>query len=797
VSDAAVSSTPAAGLTAAQVAERVAAGQVNRVDEQTSRPLSAIIRANVLTRFNAILGVLFVAVLIVGSPADALFGLVIVWNAAIGIIQELRAKRTLDRLAVLNAPGATVVRDGAAQEVAVGDVVLGDLVRLRAGDQVPSDGRVVTADGLEVDESLLTGESDAIDKGPGAEVLSGSIVVAGAGTFETTAIGADSYAQRLAAETKRFTKTRSELMDGIDTLLRYISWGLVIIGPILLISQLTRGNESTSDAVVGTVAALVGMVPEGLVLLTSIAFFVGALSLARRKVLVQELPAVEGLARVDVVCLDKTGTLTDGAITFAAMECVEGMDEDRAAVAMGALADDPHPNATLAALAAAFTPSEVWMRTASVPFSSARKWSGATFDGQGSWVMGAPEIVLGSETSDPAVRSRVDALSDAGQRVLLVAHADAPLEGEALPAGLAPVAVLTFEEQVRPDAEETMRYFESQGVALKVISGDNPRTVGAVAERVGVPDVGTPVDARSLPDDPIELAAAVNVTTVFGRVTPNQKRAFVHALQQSAHVVAMTGDGVNDALALKDADIGVAMGNGAPATRAVAQIVLLDGRFSVMPRVVAEGRRVIANIERVASLFLIKNVYSAVLAVVVAIVAVPYPFLPRHLTLVSTLTIGLPAFVLSLAPSNERYRPGFLRRVLAVSVPAGLITATAVFGAYALARAQDVRPDEARTAGTIVAMIVGLFVLVLVAQPLVAWKIGLIAAMGSLFVLAMAIPGLRRFFALYVPATVLAEAIAIGVAAGLVVTVVWREARRRLDRQSAATLARATVATRS
>ena len=433
-----------------------------------------------------------------------------------------------------------------------------------------------------------------------------------------------------------------------------------------------------------------------------------------------------------------------------------------------------------------------------MPFSSARKWSGATFDGHGSWVMGAPEIVLGACPADAAIRSRVDTLSDAGQRVLLVAHADAPLQGETLPAGLAPVAVLTFEEQVRPDAAETMRYFESQGVGLKVISGDNPRTVGAVAERVGVPDVGTPVDARTLPDDPTELAAAVNVTTVFGRVTPNQKRAFVHALQRSAHVVAMTGDGVNDALALKDADIGVAMGNGAPATRAVAQIVLLDGRFSVMPHVVAEGRRVIANIERVASLFLIKNVYSAVLAVVVAVVAVPYPFLPRHLTLVSTLTIGLPAFVLSLAPSNERYRPGFLRRVLAVSVPAGVITATAVFAAYALARAEDVRPDEARTAGTIVAMIVGLFVLVLVAQPLVAWKIGLIATMGGLFVLAMAIPGLRRFFALYVPATVLAEAIAIGVAAGLVVTVVWREARRRLDRQPGTTEATAAVvATRS
>ncbi len=780
MSDLPTAVTGSTGLTAAEVAKRVAAGQVNLVDEQTSRPLTSIIRANVLTRFNAILGVLFVAVMAVGSPADALFGLVVVWNALIGIGQELRAKRTLDRLAVLNAPRATVVRDGTEQVVTVGEVVLDDLVRLRTGDQVPADGVVSDAEGLEIDESLLTGESDPVDKAAGAQVLSGSIVVAGAGTFQATAVGADAYAHRLAIETKRFTKTRSELMAGIDTLLRYITWGLIIIGPILLISQLTRGNESVSDAIVGTVAALVGMVPEGLVLLTSIAFFVAALNLARRKVLVQELPAVEGLARVDVVCLDKTGTLTDGTIRFAALEPLDGQDGSGIDAALGALADDANPNATLGALAAAFPPSAGWDRTASVPFSSARKWSGATFDGLGSWVLGAPEIVLAGCGPDTAVRGRVDELSGSGQRVLLVAHADAPLEGESLPNGLAPAALLTFEEQVRSDAAQTLRYFEAQGVALKVISGDNPRTVAAVARRVGVPAANQPVDARQLPDDPLELTEVVNRTTVFGRVTPNQKRAFVRALQQRSHVVAMTGDGVNDALALKDADIGVAMGNGAPATRAVAQLVLLDGRFAVLPRVVAEGRRVIANIERVASLFLIKNVYSALLAVAVAVVAVPYPFLPRHLTLVSMLTIGIPAFVLSLAPSNERYRPGFLRRVLAVSVPTGIITAAAVFCSYALARAEEVHPDEARTAATVTAMVIGLVVLLLVAEPLVLWKVALVAAMGGIFAATMAIPRTREFFALYLPWLMLAQSLAIGAVASIVVFLAWRLARRRL-----------------
>jgi cation-transporting ATPase E len=689
---------------------------------------------------------------------------------------------------VLNAPSARVVRDGADQEVAVGDVVLDDLLRLQTGDQVLADGVVNESDGLEIDESLLTGESDPVDKAAGAQVLSGSIVVAGSGSFQATAVGADSYAQRLAAETKKFTRSKSELMAGINSLLRYISWGLVIIGPILLVSQLTRGNESTDDAVVGTVAALVGMVPEGLVLLTSIAFLVGALTLARRKVLVQELPAVEGLARVDVVCLDKTGTLTDGAISFGELEMVGDQDRSEAELALGALADDPHPNATLGALGTAFPPTAGWQRTATVPFSSARKWSGATFDGDGasgagttSWVMGAPEILFTGFTPDDSLRARVDDLSSSGRRVLLVARSSAPLEDETLPTPLSAVALLTFEEQVRPDAADTMRYFQSQDVGLRVISGDNPRTVGAVAARVGVPKADEPVDARTLPEDQAELADVLDTRTVFGRVTPNQKRAFVHALQERAHVVAMTGDGVNDALALKDADIGVAMGNGAPATRAVAQIVLLDGRFSQLPRVVAAGRQVIANIERVASLFLIKNVYSAALAVTVAIVAVPYPFLPRHLTLVSMLTIGVPAFVLSLAPSNERYRPGFLHRVLAVSVPTGLITAIAVMVAYGLARAQEVRPDESRTAATVVAMVIGLVVLFLVAQPLVPWKVALIASMGGLFALAMVIPKTREFFALFIPWTTLVEALVIGAAASALVVVAWKVARHRLE----------------
>ena len=387
--------------------------------------------------------------------------------------------------------------------------------------------------------------------------------------------------------------------------------------------------------------------------------------------------------------------------------------------------------------------------------------------------------MLGSIAGEDEVRHRVDELAGSGQRVLLLARGDAPLDGEELPPGLRPKALAMFEEEIRSDAAETMRYFGTQDVRLKVISGDNPRTVGSVARRVQIPDGGEAVDARTLPDDPVALAEVLEASSVFGRVTPNQKRAFVAALQSRHHVVAMTGDGVNDALALKDADVGVAMGNGAPATRAVAQLVLLDGRFSHMPSVVAEGRRVISNIERVASLFLIKNVYSALLALAVAVAGVPYPFLPRHLTVVSALTIGIPAFFLSLAPGGERYRPGFLRRVATVSLPAGFITATAVFVAYALARAAEAQPDEARTSACVVAMVIGLRVLLLVSRPLVPWKVALVASMGGLFVLLMAIPAARQAFRLGIPLDLLAEALAIGALGAVAVGLVWRVALRR------------------
>ncbi|MGQ0823622.1 MAG: HAD-IC family P-type ATPase [Actinomycetota bacterium] len=754
------------GLTAAEVAERVARGEVNTADDRTSRTLAEIIRANVLTRFNAILGSMLAVIIVVGPVQDALFGIVLVSNALIGIVQEWRAKRTLDQLAVLNAPRARVVRDGEPRELSVGEVVLDDVVDLHAGDQVPADGQVLGADGLEIDESLLTGESDPVAKQEGDEVLSGSIVVAGRGRFQATRVGADAYARRLASEARRFTLVRSELVDGINSILRYVTLALVPTAALLALSQF-NAHEGWRDAMAGVVAGVVAMVPEGLVLLTSLSFGIAAVSLARRKVLVQELPAVEGLARVDVVCLDKTGTITEGVITFDELE--QFGPDDPVTAALGALAADEATNATMNALCEAFPAPAGWTRTANVPFSSARKWSGASFGDHGTWVLGAPEMVrVGSDDDDP-VRGRADVLASEGRRVLLLAHSDAGLVDEQLPTDLEASALVLFEERVRPDAAETLAYFREQGVALKVISGDNPRTVGVVAARVGLEGADSPIDARTLPDDQAALADILETNSVFGRVSPHQKRAIVGALQSRGHVVAMTGDGVNDALALKDADIGVAMGNGAPATRSVAQLVLLDGKFAHMPGVVAEGRRVIANIERVASLFVTKTVYAMLLALAVGVVRWEYPFLPRHLTIVSTLTIGVPAFFLALAPNTRRYVPGFVMRVLRFAVPCGFVAAAATVGSYAAAREiVGVELDEARTVATLVLLVVGLWILNILARPITPFRGVLFGAMVGAFLVILAAPPLREFYALDLPER---DATVVGfVVAGVAVT---------------------------
>jgi len=772
---AAVDPTPPAGLSSAEVADRRSRGLANTSTERTSRSVAEILRANILTRFNFILGALLAVILAVGQPQDALFGLVLVANALIGIAQEFRAKRTLDRLAVLSAPRVRVIRDGSRRDIPVAELVADDLVDLRPGDQLVADGVVRDSAGLEADESLLTGESEPVGKHKGDRLLSGSFVVAGAGGYQATEVGARAYARRLAAEARRFGLVRSELVDGINRILKYVTWVIVPLAVLLLASQL-HARGTVREALTGTVAALVGVVPQGLVLLTSVAFGVAAVTLARRHVLVQQLPAVEGLARVDVLCVDKTGTLTDGTIAFGSLIRLGG--QAPAAEALGALAaEEEAPNATLSAIGQAFPPPDGWQRTASVPFSSARKWSAASFTGHGTWVLGAPEMVLPAEQD--ALLSRAAELASDGHRVLVLARAEGPLASESLPPGLRAEAFITLTERLRPDVAETLGYFAAQGVALKVISGDSPRTVAAVAGRAGMPGADTPVDARGLPEDPDALAQVLEEHAVFGRVTPHQKQAMVTALQAHGHTVAMTGDGVNDVLALKLADLGIAMGSGAAATRAVAELVLLDGRFATLPGVVAEGRRVTANIERVANLFVTKTVWTALLAIAVSLALLPYPFLPRHLTIIDTLTIGVPSFFLALAPNQRRYLPGFATRVLRFAIPAGCIIAAATLTGYALARAAGLSLVQQRTTAVLVAFILSLCVLVLLAIPLTWRRVLLVGAALAGFVMLFPLPAVRGFYALALPRGQVGIALLIAGAGVTALVCFWVISRRR------------------
>ena len=742
------------GLTAAEVAERVAAGRTNDVPARVSRSTGEIVRSNVFTRINAIFAVLAVLIFSTGYLLDGLFAGLIVANSAVGIVQELRAKRTLDRLAIVGQVRPRVRRDGVSRELAPAEVVADDVVEVGPGDQIVVDGTVLTAEALEVDESLLTGESDALVKDPGDPVMSGSFVVAGSGAYRATKVGREAYAARLAEEAGRFTLADSELRAGINTILKVITYLLVPAGVLSIYNQLS-GSQALPDALRGMVAALVPMVPEGLILLTSVAFAVGVVRLGRRQCLVNELPAIEGLARVDVVCADKTGTLTENTMRLSEVRPLGEPDVVPEVVLAALAAADPRPNASLLAIAQACPPAPGWTAEAVAPFSSARKWSGAGFGEHGDWVLGAPDVLLAAGSPERAEAERIGAQ---GLRVLLLGRAGLAIDAPEAPGEVTPVALVVLEQTVRGDARETLDYFAAQGVAVKVISGDNAVSVGAVARTLSLPGADAPVDARTLPEDPAQLAAAVENGTVFGRVTPTQKRAMVAALQSRGHTVAMTGDGVNDVLALKDADVGVAMGAGSPATRSVAQIVLLDNAFATLPHVVGEGRRVIGNIERVANLFLTKTVYSVVLALIVGVpglfglTAVSYPFLPRHVTIVGWFTIGLPAFVLSLAPNNDRARGGFVGRVLRMAIPAGVVIAVASFTAYLLVHpggdTSQAAQVQASTTALITLMALALWVLGIIARPYTWWKAALVAAMVLVSGLMFVLPVTQKLFLL-------------------------------------------------
>jgi cation-transporting ATPase E len=775
----------ATGLTDAEVSQRVADGKVNDVPVRATRSVADIVRANVFTRINAILGVLFAIVLATGSLINGLFGLLIVANSVIGMVQELRAKQTLDRLAIVGQAKPLVRRANGTRELSPTEVVLDDIIELGPGDQIVVDGVVVEESGLEVDESLLTGEAEPVLKGTDDTVMSGSFVVAGSGAYRATKVGRDAYAAQLTKEASKFTLARSELRTGINKILQLITYLLIPAGLLIIYAQLFTTHVSWRQSVLHMVGALVPMVPEGLVLMTSIAFAVGVVRLGRRQCLVQELPAIEGLARVNVVCADKTGTLTENRMQVADLQRLDsahGMDAIVDVLASMA-AHDAHPNASMKAIAEAYRNPPGWAVTATAPFKSATKWSGVSYREHGNWVLGAPDVLLAPSS---AVAAQAERAGSHGLRVLLLGSTDLQVDHPHAPGRVVPAALIMLEQRVRPDARETLDYFAAQNVSVKVISGDNAVSVGAVASALGLP--GEVLDARKLPTDPGGLADTLARYTAFGRVRPDQKRAMVHALQSRGNTVAMTGDGVNDVLALKDADIGVAMGAGSSASRAVAQIVLLDNKFATLPYVVGEGRRVIGNIERVSNLFLTKTVYSVLLALLIGISglgakalgirSLMFPFEPIQVTIAAWFTIGIPAFILSLAPNNERAQPGFVRRVTMAALPNGAVAGIATFVCYLLAfrgpAAAAPQQTQASTAALITLLVVAVWVLAVVARPYTWRRVVLVGLSGAAYVTIFSIPLAQRKFGLD-PSNVALTATALGIGAlgAAIVEALW------------------------
>ena len=744
------------GLTSAEVHQKHEAGQTNFIPSKSSRPVKDILRANIFTVFNAILLSAVTAVLLVGDWRDAVFGLVVVLNAIIGIFSELRAKRVLDSVSVLDAPHSKVWRDGEIRTIESENLVVGDAVQLELGDQVPVDGEVLQSSGLEIDESILTGESEPVAKFSGDSVMAGSAVVAGHSIIIAKKIGADTWAQKVTIQAKRFSLATSEIQQSINKILKWITWVVPLVVALLIWSQLRANPGSWKLAVVYAVAGVVGMIPQGLVLLTSLNFGVGAATLARRGVLVQELPAVEILARVDELCLDKTGTITTGGVQGRKIIWANSDAENGDAVSALRFLTRDDVNATARAARSLLEPGPDYAPTdwEEMPFSSARKWAAAKTSEGRTWVLGAPEIVLSEAEESKCLwaHDAVAARSALGERTLCLAYSDETANLSELPGNLVPEAILVFTEDIRPDASASIEYFREQGVNIRVISGDAPATVGAIASAIGLLSENEEeqdrliIDARKLPDvDTPDFDEAVKDVRVFGRVSPEQKQGLVRSFQRAGHTVAMTGDGVNDAMALKQADLGIAMGSGAPATKAVSRLVLLNGQFSVLTGVVAEGRRIISNMERVSALFLSKTTYAMLIAVIIAISAWAYPFLPRHLTYVSWFTIGIPGFFLALAPSFRRYRPGFLSRTLSIAVPTGIIMGTAAMTSYLLIGESTA---AGRTAATLTLIASGLWLLTLTARPLVPWRVTLIILVASGATIGVLVPFVRAFFAL-------------------------------------------------
>ena len=761
---------PETGLSSAQAQERVDAGWANLPIDPPGKTVGQIIKSNVFTYFNMLFFLLAAFVLVFGTWQNAMFLGVVFANIAIGIVQELRSKRTLDKLTLLTAPHGAVIRDGRQRKIPTSEMVRDDIVVFSAGSQIFADA-VVVAGECSVNEALITGEADEIKKPAGADLLSGSFVVSGECRARLTQVGADSYANRLTIEAKEAKPPQqSEMMRSLTRLVQIIGIAIIPLGILMAIKEIVWLERSVSDGVVATVASLIGMIPEGLYLLTSMALAAGVVRLAQKKTLVHDMGCIETLARVDVLCVAKTGTVTENkmAVEDVIPLCPDRFEEEDIRLIMADyVAAMRADNDTMAALRKYFTGKVTQQAIKAVPFTSAKKFGGVSFHEDETYLLGAPDVLLGERYGKYA--RQIDAYSSKGCRVLLLALYDGQPDDEELDAPLMPISLILLSNKIRAEAPETFRYFAKQGVAIKVISGDNAMAVSEVAKRAGIKGAESYVDARTLETEE-DIAEAIEKYTVFGRVTPDQKRKFVRALKAGGHTVAMTGDGVNDVLALKEADCSIAMASGSDAASQVSHIVLLESNFAAMPSVVAEGRRVINNIERSAALFLVKNIFSFALALISLIFTLPYPVTSAQMSLVSALTIGAPGFVLAMEPNISRIKGKFLPNVIYRALPGALTDLFLVLGVILFCMVFEVEDNMMSTVCAIILNIVGLMVVHFTCKPYNLLRKVMIGGLTAAFVFCVVmLPQLFTLSSLDLPGAMILVVFALLSAPALIV----------------------------
>lgn len=734
-----IAADPQSGLSAEQVKRRFAQGENNYKVESSTLSVPEIVRSNVCTYFNLVFAVIAVLLAIVGAWSDMLFLPIIVANTCIGIIQEVHSKKVLDKLSILNAPHAVVIRDGKRQEIPADQLVLDDIVEFSAGSQIPADAKVVSGE-LQVNESLITGESDEIEKREGDSLLSGSFVVSGKACARLEKVGKDSYISKLTLQATKSKKgEQSEMIRSLNYLIMVMGIIIIPIGIALFVQSFIYNEGTFHDSITGMVAAIIGMIPEGLYLLTSVALAVSSVRLAQKKVLIHDMKCIETLARVNVLCVDKTGTITEPGMHVYDFSVLDGADQlEISQMLADFVAAQEKDNATMEALKAHFSNGSGMRAREVYSFSSETKYSGAVMNDGKSYVIGAPEFVLRGQFAQ--YQEKIATYSSKGYRVLVFAQYEGTLDRKPLTEPVLPLCFVMLANPIRKGAKETFTYFAENDVDIKVISGDNPLTVSVIAAEAGIVGAERFVDASTLKEKE-DYYRAVEEYTVFGRVTPSQKRMLVQALKEHKKTVAMTGDGVNDVLALKDADCSVAMASGSEAASNVAQLVLLDSDFSRMPSVVAEGRRVVNNIERTAALYIVKNIFSMLLAIFSVILMLDYPLEPSQVSLISMFTIGIPSFVLALEPNKELIRGHFLTNVLVRALPAGLTDFIVVSGLVIFCREFQVDLDCLSTSCTILVAIVGFMILHRIARPMNTGHIVMLVGVIAGWILCMLFGG--------------------------------------------------------